>query len=48
MANPMIHKSAPTWGVLTAFDKGAYKNQPNEAAPPGVMKLNMTVRPPRA
>ena len=46
-ARPNSHISPPAPGELTAFESGAYANQPNAAAPPGVKKPAQTVVPPK-
>src|SRR3954453_22593881 len=45
-ARPKMTRSLPMPGEYTAFDSGAYMNQPNEAAPPGVRNPENAVRPP--
>ena len=44
---PMIHRSPPTLGLLTALDSGVYANHPKEAAPSGVRKPDAAIRPPK-
>src|SRR5262249_57528360 len=44
--SPMIHISEPMPGERIASLRGAYANQPNDAAPSGVKKPATTMRPP--
>ena len=43
---PMIQRSPPMPGELTASDSGAYAYQPKSAAPPGTTKPAEAIRPP--
>ena len=43
---PMIHRSLPAPGELTASFSGAYANQPKLAAPCGVRNPEQAIRPP--
>ena len=46
IAKPIIQRSAPTVGELTALESGAYANQPKLAAPSGVQNPATTIKLP--
>ena len=46
IAKPTIHKSPPIPGEYCELERGAYAVQPNEAAPPGVIKPANAIKPP--
>jgi len=44
---PKTHRSAPALGEKTTLLSGAYANQPKSAAPSGVRKPEIVIRPPK-
>ena len=46
-ARPKTHRSPPIPGLKVAFDKGAYANHPNYAAPWGVNNPETATREPK-
>ena len=46
-ARPKTHRSPPMPGEKVVFDKGAYANHPNDAAPCGVKNPETAIRLPK-